>query len=87
MSDDVRNIFQNNLLKYMKINGKTQTDISRDLNISLTTVSGWYHGINFPRPDKMQLLADYFHVNVEDLIREKMIHQLLNQKKKNYSCY
>ncbi len=81
MSDDVRNIFQNNLLKYMKKNGKTQTDISRDLNISLTTVSGWYHGINFPRPDKMQLLADYFHVNVEDLIREKNDSSNIESKK------
>lgn len=71
MSEDVRNIFHNNLLKYMKLRSKTQSDISKDLNISLTTVSGWYHGKNFPRPDKMQLLADYLHVNVEDLIKEK----------------
>ena len=71
MSEDVRNIFHNNLLKYMKLRSKTKSDISKDLNISLTTVSGWYHGKNFPRPDKMKLLADYLHVNVEDLIKEK----------------
>lgn len=71
MSEDVRNIFHEQLLKFMKLRGKSQTDISRDLNISLTTVSGWYHGKNFPRPDKMQLLADYLHVQVEDLIKKE----------------
>lgn len=71
MSEDVRNIFHEQLLKYMKLRGKSQTDISRDLDISLTTVSGWYHGKNFPRPDKMQLLADYLHVQVEDLIKKE----------------
>lgn len=70
MSEDVRNIFHEQLLKYMKLRGKTQSDISRDLNISLTTVSGWYHGKNFPRPDKMQILADYLHVQVEDLLKK-----------------
>lgn len=70
MSEDVRNIFHEQLLKYMKLRGKTQSDISKDLNISLTTVSGWYHGKNFPRPDKMQILADYLHVQVEDLLKK-----------------
>lgn len=71
MSEDVRNIFHEQLVKYMKIRGKTQSDLSRDLNISLTTISGWYHGKNFPRPDKMQLLADYLHIQVEDLITKE----------------
>ena len=71
MCDDVRKIFHEQLLKYMKLRGKTQSDISKDLNISLTTVSGWYLGKNFPRPDKMQLLADYLHIQVEDLITRK----------------
>lgn len=71
MSEDVRSIFHEQLLKYMKLRGKTQSDISKDLNISLTTVSGWYHGKNFPRPDKMQLLADYLHIQVEDLITKE----------------
>lgn len=70
MSEDVRNIFHEQLIKYMRLRGKTQSDISKDLNLSLTTVSGWYHGKNFPRPDKMQLLADYLHVQVEDLIKK-----------------
>ncbi len=70
MSEDVRNIFHRQLLKYMKIRGKTQSDLSRDLNISLNTISGWYHGKNFPRPNKMQMLADYLHIQVEDLIKD-----------------
>lgn len=71
MNEDMRKIFHEQLLKYMKLNNKTQSDISNDLGISLTTVSGWYHGNNFPRPDKMQLLADYFNINVEDLIKRE----------------
>lgn len=70
MSEDVRQIFHEQLVKYMKLNNKTQSDLARDLNISLNTISGWYHGKTFPRPDKMQIIADYLGIRVEDLINK-----------------
>ena len=68
MGEDTRAIFVENLKKQMKLNNKSQADLSKDLNLPFTTISNWYRGIRYPRPDKMQLLADYFGIRMEELI-------------------
>lgn len=42
--------------------GKTQADISRDLQINKATVSSWMNGTRIPRMDKIDLLCHYFNV-------------------------
>lgn len=71
MNNDAREIFVRNLKKLMKLRKKTQTDISRDLKIPLTTISGWYNGVTYPRVKNMQDLADYFNVSMRDLTDEQ----------------
>ena len=68
MGEDTRAIFVENLKKQMRLNNKSQADLSEDLNLPFTTISNWYRGIRYPRPDKMQLLADYFGIRMEELI-------------------
>lgn len=68
MGEDTRAIFVENLKKQMRLNNKSQADLSKDLNLPFTTISNWYRGIRYPRPDKMQLLADYFGIRMEELI-------------------
>lgn len=68
MTKDSREIFVKNFKQQMNLRKKTQSDISRDLNLPFTTISNWYHGVRYPRPDKMQMLADYFGIRMEDLI-------------------
>lgn len=68
MGEDTRVIFVENLKKQMRLNNKSQADLSKDLNLPFTTISNWYRGIRYPRPDKMQLLADYFGIRMEELI-------------------
>lgn len=68
MREDTRAIFVENLKKQMRLNNKSQADLSKDLNLPFTTISNWYRGIRYPRPDKMQLLADYFGIRMEELI-------------------
>lgn len=70
MTKDTREIFVKMFKRYLKKRGKTQTDISRDLNVPITTVSNWYHGNRYPRPDKMQLIADYLGVSMNSLITD-----------------
>lgn len=67
MNSKARQIFVTNLKREMRRTGKTQSDISRALNIPLSTVSSWHNGASYPRVDKMQALADYFHVSMRDL--------------------
>lgn len=75
--------FSNNLKYFMLKEGKNVTDLSNDLNLSYSTVNDWYNGKNYPRPDKISLLADYFNISTSDLTEEKEKHT--NNTKNNGS--
>ena len=68
---DEKNIFASNLKKYMKLQGKSRTDISNALGISYFTVTTWVNGTKYPRIDKIERLAQYFGIQKSDLIEEK----------------
>ena len=67
MKTNAREIFTENLKHYMNIKQKSQSDISKALDIPLSTVSSWYNGASYPRVDKMQALADYFNISMRNL--------------------
>lgn len=64
-------IFSNNLKKYLSRNGISQTDLANELDIPETTFSNWMQAKTYPRPDKIQMLADYFKVTRSDLTEEE----------------
>ena len=69
MSDvDSRKVFADNLKFYMKLRGKNQSDLMKELKISSSTLSNWCTGLKMPRMDKVQLLADFFGIEKSDLI-------------------
>lgn len=61
-------IFANNLKHYVNLSNKQQKEISKELNIPYQTFNGWCKGVSFPSMDKIQILADYFHIGKSDLI-------------------
>lgn len=69
---DNKNIFANNLKRYMELNGKTRKDLEKDLGVSYYTISDWVNGKKYPRMDKVELLANYFGVQKSDLIEEEL---------------
>jgi len=72
MSDErQKTVFQKNLLKYLQLNNKTQKEVADAINVSPQTFNTWCQGIALPRMGKVQLLADYFHINKSDLIEDK----------------
>ena len=72
MSDnEQKEIFQKNLLKYISTSGKMQKEIAEAIGVSPQTFNTWCQGIALPRMGKVQLLADYFHINKSDLIERK----------------
>ena len=87
MPDNVRDIFVKNLRYIMEAKGITQADICRELEVSSATVSDWCSGKKYPRPDKMQRLADLLGVlfstlttesgikDYEDMQRLEALHQ------------
>lgn len=66
-----REIFSKNLRHYLSINNKTQSDLSRDLKITTSTISDWVNAKKYPRMDKVQLLADYLGIKKSDLVENK----------------
>lgn len=77
---DNKNIFSNNLKKYMKLNGQSRKEISDALGVSYYTFSDWVNGKKYPRMDKVEMLADYFGILKSDLIEEHNDYDLKNIK-------
>ena len=63
-----REIFSKNLQYYMNLYNKTRIQVAKDIGVSYTTFTSWIKGANYPRIDKIELLANYFRVNKADLI-------------------
>ena len=66
-----REIFSKNLQYYMNLYNKTRVQVAKDIGVSYTTFTSWIKGTNYPRIDKIELLANYFRVNKADLIEIK----------------
>ena len=72
MSEEkIREVFSNNLKRYLKTNGKQPADIVKDLGVPFSTVSNWINGLKMPRMGKVELLAQYFGIEKSDLLEEK----------------
>lgn len=69
--NDMKLIFAANLKLHLDKRGLNQTDMARDLNFPETTVSNWMKASTYPRPDKLQLIADYFNVKRSDLTEKR----------------
>lgn len=48
---------------------KTAYQVSKDTGISTSTLSNWKHGNYTPKVDKLKILADYFGVTVDYLLK------------------
>ncbi len=66
-------VFTKNLLKYLGLNNATQKDVSNAIGVSTGTFNDWVKGRAVPRMDKIQKLADYFDIEVSDLLEEHSI--------------
>ena len=54
--------------RLMEERGLTAYKVAKDTGISQATLSDWKRGRCTPKADKLQKLADYFHVSVEYLM-------------------
>ena len=68
-------IFQKNLLRYLQLSGKSQKEVADAIHVSPQTFNTWCQGIAIPRMEKLQLLADYFHISKADLIEDESVSQ------------
>lgn len=73
--DEQKAIFAKNLLGYLYKSKKTQKEVADSIGVSPQTFNTWCQGIALPRMGKVQLLADYFHINKTDLIDDRIHKQ------------
>lgn len=66
-----KEIMAQNIRYYLKKYGKTQKEICKDLGFKEMTFSDWVNAKTYPRIDKIEKIANYFHVQKADLIEEK----------------
>ena len=72
MSDEQeKKIFAKNLNGLLYKNNKTQKEVAQAIGVLTSTFNSWCKGVSLPRMGKVQMLADYFHVNKSDLIENK----------------
>ena len=64
-------ILGKNLRNYIEQSGMLDKEVASAVGVSPATLSEWTKGKKYPRIDKIELLANLFHVQKSDLIEEK----------------
>lgn len=67
-----KHVMSINLRRLMAEKNISAKELSRRLNFPYTTVLSWLKADNYPRIDKIEVMADYFGVQKSDLIEEKL---------------
>ena len=66
-----KEIFSKNLRYYIDGSGKDRREIAIETGIPYSTLTEWVNGRKYPRIDKIEILANYFHILKSDLIEDK----------------
>ena len=66
-----KNIFAENLKRYMRERDKSRKEVCEAIGVSYYTFSDWVNGKKYPRMDKVEKLANYFGILKSDLIEDK----------------
>lgn len=66
-----REVFAKNLQSYMDKFGISRRELSDKMDVGYTTLTDWIKGNTYPRIDKIEMLANYFHIQKSDLIESK----------------
>ena len=65
-----KEIMAKNIKRLMEEHGIDRNKICSDLKIKYTTFTDWVNANTYPRIDKIELMANYFHVTKADLVEE-----------------
>lgn len=65
-----------------KLNGVTPYKVSKETGVSRASLSAWKLGDYKPKRDKLQKIADYFHVDVSIFYEDEM-NELSKELKEN----
>ena len=66
-----KEVMAKNLKYYVERSGRSQKELAEIVGVSTSTFNDWVKAKNYPRIDKIELLANYFGILKSDLIEEK----------------
>ena len=78
--------FADNLVYLRQHYAVTQEGLAEQLGVSRQTVSKWEAGTNYPEMDKLLVLCDLFHVNLDDLMRGS-VHVVKENDTERYDAH
>ena len=75
-----KKVLADNLTYYIEKKGVMQKDVAKAIKIANSSVTDWVKGRSYPRMDKLQMLAEYFGVEILDLIEPRKTEKIMCQQ-------
>lgn len=72
-----------NIKKYRKINGLTQSELAKKLNVTTRTIQNYESGNREPSFDMLMRIAVNLNVNVESLVDYEEYKKLIKKREEN----
>lgn len=63
-----KEIFIRNLKRQLEVSGKTKGEVAKTIGVSTGNFADWLAGRSYPRMDKVQRLAEFFGVQMSNLV-------------------
>lgn len=64
-------VMAENIKYYMNLHNKTRAEVCKDLGFAYSTFSEWLNAKKYPRIDKIEMMANYFHISKADLVERQ----------------
>lgn len=78
-----KEVFAKNLRYYIDKSGKDRRELAEEWGFPYSTVTEWINAKKYPRIDRIEIMANYFHILKSDLIENKQREGRKNLQKKN----
>lgn len=66
-----RRVMGQNIEYYMNRMGLERKELAKALGVPYSSLTDWMNGNAYPRIDKIQLMADFFHIEKSDLVEPR----------------
>jgi repressor LexA len=66
-----KKVMGDNILYYMNLHGIDRRDFAKALGVPYSSLTDWINGNTYPRIDRIQMMADYFHIEKSDLVEAR----------------
>ncbi|MFR9278552.1 MAG: helix-turn-helix domain-containing protein [Ezakiella coagulans] len=69
---NIKSNFKNNIIYYLNLRQKTQSDLAKAIGVAKTTVSSYVNGVSTPRLDKIDKICDFLNIKRSALLESSV---------------